>query len=340
MTDIDRAAEILRAGGLVAFPTETVYGLGADATRSDAVMRIFSAKGRAADNPLIAHVADEAMARRHAAQWPDSAQQLARKFWPGPLTLVVPASSAIAREVTAGGPTVGLRSPDHPIAQALLRAFDGPIAAPSANRSERISPTTAEHVRAELGGSVDLVLDGGPCRVGIESTVLDLSGKTATILRPGAITLEQISAEIGEVRLGGKQAGKVAASPGQGPVHYAPRLPAFRTSRAEFASAVQQLLQRGQKLAALSIGPLADVPRRQIHFFAELPELAESYAHELYAALRRADQSGADVILVEMPPEEPQWLAIRDRLMRASKPSSANRMSPLPGPPPEYRERG
>ena len=319
MTDIDRAAEILRAGGLVAFPTETVYGLGADARRSDAVMCIFAAKGRPADNPLIAHVADEAMARQYAAVWPDSAQRLARKFWPGPLTLVVPASSAIAKEVSAGGLTVGLRSPDHPVAQALLRAFDGPIAAPSANRSERISPTTAEHVRAELGDRVDLILDGGTCRVGIESTVLDLSGKMPTILRPGAITLEQISAEIGEVRLDGKKAGKVAASPGQGPVHYAPRLPAFRAEGTEFVRAVQQLLQRGQKLAALSVGPLANVPPKQIHFFAELPELAESYAHELYAALRRADQSGADVILVEMPPEEPQWLAVRDRLTRATK---------------------
>ena len=320
MTDIDRAAEILRAGGLVAFPTETVYGLGADATRSDAVLRIFEAKGRPADNPLIAHVADEAMARRYASQWPDSAEHLTRKFWPGPLTLVVPASSIIAKEVTAGGPTVGLRAPDHPIAQALLRAFDGPIAAPSANRSERISPTTAEHVRAELGEQVDLILDGGPCRVGIESTVLDLSGGMPTILRPGAITLEQIAAEIGEVRLGVKQAGKVAASPGQRPIHYAPRLPSFRARRTEFVSAVQQLLQRQQKLAVLCLGPLEHAPREPIHFIVQLSELAESYAHELYAALRSADESGADAILIEMPPEEPQWLAVRDRLMRATKP--------------------
>lgn len=320
MTRIDRAADILRAGGLVAFPTETVYGLGADATRSDAVLRIFAAKGRPADNPLIAHVADEAMARRYAARWPDSAQRLARRFWPGPLTLVVPASSAIAKEVTAGGSTVGLRAPDHPIAQALLKAFDGPIAAPSANRSERISPTTAEHVRAELGDRVDLILDGGPCRVGIESTVLDLSENTPTILRPGAITLEQIAAEIGEVRLGGKQEGKVAASPGQRPVHYAPRLPAFRAERTEFVRAMQQLLQRGDKLAVLSVGPPADVLDKQIAFLVQLSELAESYAHELYAALRKADESKADLILIEMPPDEPQWLAVRDRLMRATKP--------------------
>jgi len=319
MTEIDRAAEILRAGGLVAFPTETVYGLGADATRSDAVLRVFAAKGRPADNPLIAHVADEAIARRYASQWPESAEHLAQKFWPGPLTLVVPASSGIAKEVTAGGATVGLRAPDHPISQALLRAFDGPIAAPSANRSERISPTTAEHVRAELGERVDLILDGGPCRVGIESTVLDLSGKTPTILRPGAITLEQIAAEIGEVRLGGKQEGRVAASPGQRPVHYAPRLPSFRASRTEFVSAEQQLLQRQQKLAVLSLGPLEHVSRERIHFIFQLPELPESYAHELYAALRKADESGADLILIEMPPEKPQWLAVRDRLMRATK---------------------
>ncbi len=320
MTDIDRAADILRAGGLVAFPTEPVYGLGADATRSDAVLRVFAAKGRPADNPLIAHVADESMARRYAAQWPDSAQQLARKFWPGPLTLVVPASSAIAKEVTAGGPTVGLRSPDHPIAQALLHAFDGPIAAPSANRSERISPTTAEHVRAELGDRVDLILDGGPCRVGIESTVLDLRRKPPTILRPGAITLEQISTEIGQVRLGGRQEGKIAASPGQRPVHYAPRLPSFRAGQAEFVSAMQQLLRRQQELAVLSLGPFEHVSRERIHFIVQLPELPESYAHELYAALRKADESGAALILIEMPPEEPQWLAVRDRLMRATQP--------------------
>jgi L-threonylcarbamoyladenylate synthase len=334
MTDIDRAADILRAGKLVAFPTETVYGLGADATREDAVLRIFAAKGRPADNPLIAHVADEAMARRYAAQWPESAQHLAQRFWPGPLTLVVPASSAIAKEVTAGGLTVGLRSPDHPIAQALLRAFDRPIAAPSANRSERISPTTAEHVRAELGERVDLILDGGPCRVGIESTVLDLSGKTPTILRPGAITLEQIAAEIGEVRLGGKQEGKVAASPGQRPIHYAPRLPALRASRTEFVGAMQQLLHQGQKLAVLSVGPLADVPHKQVHFYVELPESAGSCAHELYAALRKADESGADAILIEIPPEESQWIAVRDRLMRATT-QWAGSLSPSPGTPGE-----
>jgi len=232
---------------------------------------------------------------------------------------VVAASLEKEREVTAGGPTVGLRAPDHPIAQALLRAFDKPIAAPSANRSERISPTTAQHVRAELGERVDLILDGGPCRVGIESTVLDLSGNIPTILRPGAITPEQIAEEIGEVRLGGKKAGTVAASPGQRPIHYAPRLPSFRASRTEFVSAVQQLLQRQQKLAVLSLGPLEHISRERIHLIVQLPELPESYAHELYAALRRADESGADVILIEMPPEEPQWLAVRDRLMRATK---------------------
>jgi L-threonylcarbamoyladenylate synthase len=198
-TDTGAAAAVLRRGGLVAFPTETVYGLGADATNADAVTKIFAAKGRPSTNPLIVHVADAAVARRYATAWPPAAAQLADRFWPGPLTLVLPKAPDIVPAVTAGLNTVGLRVPDHPVALQLLREFGGAVAAPSANRSNRVSPTTADHVREELGDAVDLVLDGGPCRVGIESTVLDLTTERPTILRPGGLSREQIEAVVGPV---------------------------------------------------------------------------------------------------------------------------------------------
>src|SRR4051812_1359954 len=183
--DIRRAAQVLRSGGLVAFPTETVYGLGADATNADAVAKIFAAKGRPSTNPLIVHVADAATARRYATDWPVAASRLAERFWPGPLTLVLPKAMSIVSAVTAGLGTVGLRVPNHPLALQLLQDFSGPVAAPSANRSNRVSPTTAQHVRDELGDSVDVILDGGPCAVGIESTVIDLTtAPRPTLLRP------------------------------------------------------------------------------------------------------------------------------------------------------------
>src|SRR5688500_47215 len=194
---IERAASLLRRGGLVAFPTETVYGLGADATNAAAIRRVFQVKGRPATNPLIVHVADESVARRYAREWPTAASKLAAEFWPGPLTLVLSKQPSIVLEVTAGLDTVGLRAPDHPLALELLRAFDGPVAGPSANRSSHVSPTTARHVRDEFpDDEIDLILDGGPCKVGIESTVLDLTSDPPRILRPGAVTREQIEAVI------------------------------------------------------------------------------------------------------------------------------------------------
>src|SRR6185437_5916133 len=183
MNDIERAAGILRAGGLVAFPTDTVYGLGADATNAAAVTKIFAVKGRPGTNPLICHVADESMARRYATTWPAAASRLAARFWPGPLTIVVPRAPSIVSGVTAGLNSVGLRAPDHKLTLELIRLFDGPVAGPSANRSNYVSPTTAQHVRDEFGDAIDMILDGGPCDVGIESTVLDLSGEQPTLLR-------------------------------------------------------------------------------------------------------------------------------------------------------------
>ena len=184
---IVRAAAIVRSGGLVAFPTETAYGLGADATNADAVAKIFTVKGRPPTNPLICHIADEEMAKRYATIWPLAASRIAQRFWPGPITIVVPKQPTIVDSVTAGLPTVGLRAPAHELTLQLIRVFDGPIAGPSANRSNHVSPTTAQHVRDEFADAIDMILDGGPCEVGIESTVLDLSTPRPTILRPGAI---------------------------------------------------------------------------------------------------------------------------------------------------------
>jgi L-threonylcarbamoyladenylate synthase len=300
---VGAAADILRRGGLVAFPTETVYGLGADATNSAAIRRVFQVKGRPSTNPLIVHVADESVARRYAREWPAAATKLVAEFWPGPLTLVVPKHPSIVPEVTAGLDTVGLRAPDHPLALALLRAFDGPVAGPSANRSSHVSPTTAQHVRDEFpNNEVDLILDGGPCEVGIESTVLDLSGDGLRILRPGAVTREQIERVIGSpVKATTKAlsvaAGTPAASPGQHERHYAPRTPAFRVA----ACQVPQLDLTNAALLDLTLDP-------------------ESYARHFYARLRLLDGQRLRAIYIVLPPDAPEWAAVRDRITRATRP--------------------
>jgi L-threonylcarbamoyladenylate synthase len=321
MTDIDRAARILRAGGLVAFPTETVYGLGADATNPAAVAKIFTAKGRPATNPLIVHVADVAAARQCAAEWPTAAERLAARFWPGPLTIVVrrirSGISAVADAVAAGGDTIGLRAPDHPVALQLLRTFGGPVAAPSANRSYRISPTTAEHVRADLGDRVDLILDGGRCRVGIESTVLDVTG-VPTILRLGQISREEIERELDRpVRIAYEPSGSPAApirSPGQMEIHYAPNLPTYRFERSR-RPALESSDDPERKLMLLGGDEPMNLPGRWV-----MPVEPSAYAAELYRVLREIDAIGSGEIWIEMPPDEPAWAAIRDRLLRASRP--------------------
>lgn len=324
VNDISAAVLILRAGGIVAFPTETVYGLGADATNADAVEKIFRAKGRPATNPLIVHVADQRVARRYAAEWPAVAAHLAERFWPGPLTLVVRKRKTIALNVTAGLGTVGLRAPDHPMALEMLREFDGPVAAPSANRSMRISPTTAEHVRSELGNSVDYILDGGPCSVGIESTVLDLTADVPMILRPGAITAEQIAAEIGPVSIfkGTTQADVAALSPGQQSVHYAPLSPAYYFSRDNLDAAVRFCESENSRFIALvSFGSNpAGLSGIRFSRTVEMPIMPEEYARSLYSVLRDLDLINPSAILIEIPPEEPRWVAVRDRLSRAARP--------------------
>ncbi|HXE51829.1 MAG TPA: L-threonylcarbamoyladenylate synthase [Tepidisphaeraceae bacterium] len=319
--DLKRAVHLLRSGGLVAFPTETVYGIGADATNSGAVRKIFQAKGRPSTNPLIIHVADAGVARRFAADWPAAAEALAKRFWPGPLTLVVPKSEVIVAEATAGRPTVGLRAPGHPLALQLLRAFGGPVAAPSANRSNRISPTTAEHVRRELGNAVDLILDGGPCQVGIESTVLDLTKTPPMILRPGAVTRQQIEEVIGsiEVFAGSVALSQAAASPGQHEIHYSPAAPAYRFDRGHLDEVKRWRREHPHATAVFLLLESNDGFGQRPHV-VRMPQTAAEYARMLYAALHDADALSPDAIFIELPDASPEWSAVRDRLMRATRP--------------------
>jgi L-threonylcarbamoyladenylate synthase len=323
MSDISQAVKILRSGGLVAFPTETVYGLGADAANPAAVKRLFAAKGRPATNPLIVHVADATVARRYAAEWPLVAESLSRDFWPGPLTLVVKKLPTIGPEVTAGRDTVGLRAPDHPLALELLRQFAGAIAAPSANRSSRVSPTTTEHVRGELGDAVDLILDGGPCRVGIESTVLDLSVSPPKILRLGAIRRREIESRIGAVDLFSHSIGvdQSANSPGQQAVHYAPSAPAYRFTDREIHKVMDWLrIHRGGMAVVLWIGKSDAFEVTANMRLIRMPETAEEYARRLYAALHEADVEGVGAIFVQTPPDGEAWAAVRDRVARGTTP--------------------
>ncbi|MGO4881218.1 MAG: L-threonylcarbamoyladenylate synthase [Bryobacteraceae bacterium] len=297
MSDLERAAELIRSGGLVAFPTETVYGLGANALNAAAVARIFAAKGRPRESPLIVHVDSIEMARTLVTEWPDAANRLADRYWPGPLTLVLPKQPSIPDIVTAGLATVGLRVPSHPLALALIRAAGVPIAAPSANPFTGLSPTTAGHVRQALGSAVDLVLDGGPSTVGIESTVLSLAGPEPLLLRPGVIPLPEIEALIGPVRIAALPAAGAHASPGMHAKHYRPRTPLLLLSCHDPTPA-----GRG---ARLRLG-------------REMPADPVAYAAALYAALHRLDAQNLDWIAVERPPGTPEWAGIVDRLTRAA----------------------
>lgn len=295
---IERAVQILRGGGLVAFPTETVYGVGADARSESAVAKIFAAKGRPATNPLIVHVHSIEAAQRYVTQWPPTAQKLAEAFWPGPLTFVLPKHPQIVAMATAGLNSVGIRVPNHPLAIDLLKAFDGPIAAPSANRSNHVSPTTARHVRDELGDLVDLILDGGPCDVGIESTVLDLTS-SPRVLRPGHVTAAQIANVIGQNVQHGTMVlapTEASTSPGQHEKHYAPKTPAFRFHPSQ--------------RSALDLTNAAVI---------EITLDPQSYARNFYARLRLLDTQDLKAIYIEMPPDTPEWLAVRDRIRRATR---------------------
>lgn len=323
---IAHAVELLRAGELVGLPTETVYGLGADALNPEAVRRIFAAKGRPADHPLIVHLPDADHLPRWAARIPKDALALARAFWPGPLTLILQREADVPDEVTGGQHTVGVRVPAHPVALALLRAFGSGIAAPSANRFGRISPTTAQHVQQELGERVALVLDGGACDVGIESTIVDFSRDSLEVLRPGAITVEDIARVIGRrprVRGEGGAESDAAVPRVSGALaaHYAPRTP-LRLVPAERLLAEAQALARAGRRVAVLAHRLSDPADSRLIWHAA-PASAAAYAHDLYASLRMLDALAVDQILVEALPDAPQWSAIADRLGRAAVGSGA-----------------
>ena len=303
---IAEAVAILRGGGLLAIPTETVYGLAADARNPEAVARIFALKGRPSDHPLIVHIAGPDAIDTWASTIPESAKKLATHFWPGPLTLILKKRSDVPDAVTGGQETVGLRSPDHPLTLSLLRAFGGGLAAPSANRFGRISPTSAGHVRDEFGENAPPILDGGPCPVGIESTIVDLSQSPPRILREGHIRREQLLPFLPDL-----QSGLVTASPrvsGSLDAHYAPRTP-------------MRMLERRRLIEAAADEPqcvllaLDALPAKTQGL--SLPAQPEAYAHGLYAALRELDSRNAACILIEQPPSGPDWLAVNDRITRA-----------------------
>jgi len=317
---IRQAVEILRRGGLVAFPTETVYGLGADAQNDAAVRAMFAAKGRPADHPVIVHLAAGAAMEKYAVEISPAARQLAAAFWPGPLTLVVRHGPQISNLVTGGLDTVGLRVPSHPVAQALLREFGGLIAAPSANRFGRVSCTTAEHVSQELGERVDLILDGGECAVGLESTIIDVSGPQPAILRPGAVTAEQVSAVLG-CEVAQSSCGRPRVSGGL-PSHYAPRALVEIVRPDQLAPRAQQLASDGKKVAVLC-SELFSFEHPSITVLP-VPANISEMAHELYALLRHVDDLGCDVALVTVPPEDGLGAAIADRLRRAAGPRQAD----------------
>ena len=322
------AASIIRRGGLVAFPTETVYGLGANALDADAVARIFAAKGRPSFNPLIVHVPGVDEARELVTAWPAAAERLARAFWPGPLTLVLGKRDIVPDIVTAGLANVAVRVPSHPIALALLRAAQRPIAAPSANRYTQLSPTTADHVARSLGDAVDLIIDGGPTSVGIESTVVDVTGAVPRLLRPGMLGLDALRAVVGDVDPPAIEAAadddSPRMSPGMTARHYAPRArllvfdPGDRAGAARVAEAAAA---RGERVGALLLAPL-DAP---LQHPIRMPADPVAYAHRLYAALHRLDAEGCDLVLAEQLPDTPAWAGVRDRLRRG-----ASEPTPLP----------
>jgi L-threonylcarbamoyladenylate synthase len=316
MSEVQRAAELLRAGELVAFPTETVYGLGADASNPQAVAKIFAAKGRPADHPLIVHLPNASHLKRWAVDIPDVARQLAAAFWPGPLTLILKRAANVPDAVTGGQDTVGVRVPNHPLALELLQAFDGGIAAPSANRFGRISPTTAAHVRDELGDRVAAILDGGPCQVGIESTILDLSRGTSEILRPGMLSAEALAGVIGAVPLQrGAQAGQPRVS-GSLEAHYAPRTPLLLMAGDALPFAVRHAMVANERIAILACMPPAITDERIVWRIA--PTDADGFAQALYANLRDLDALGCARIVVQRPPLTDAWRAVNDRLQRAA----------------------
>jgi len=317
---VRRAAELLRAGDVVALPTETVYGLAANALDENAVAKIFQIKDRPAHNPIIVHVTGNEMAARCVAEFPALAQKLANAFWPGPLTLVLPRANNIPAVVTAGGETVGIRWPSHPFIQAVIRECGFPLAAPSANLSNQISPTNAEHVRAQLDGKISLVVDGGQSQVGIESTVVDLSVAPPRILRPGMIHAESLAAAglpIADCRL--PIADGALKSPGMLKKHYSPKAKLFVLNWRDDADLISQISNRQSAIGHTHVIAHTKIPSGEnLAGVSVIPHDAEAFARALYAELHRCDAAGVQLIVVETPPEAPEWSGIADRLQRAA----------------------
>jgi L-threonylcarbamoyladenylate synthase len=310
---VARAVELLRAGEVVAFPTETVYGLGADASNAGAVAKIFALKGRPETHPVIVHLADAGALDAWAREIPAGARRLAAAFWPGPLTLIVKRAASVLDAVTGGQDTVGVRVPSHPVARELAAAFGGGIAAPSANKFGRVSPTTALHVFSDFVHAVPLILDGGACAVGIESTIVDFSGEHARLLRPGGVPASAIEATLGEPLAGPD--GTAPRAPGSHTVHYAPRAQVRLVRRVEMLETLSS--HKGRRIGVLALE--VSVPRLNQALQRVVPVVAAQYAHDLYGALRALDAQNVDVILVEAPPQTPGWQAINDRLARAAR---------------------
>lgn len=312
--EITEAVAIWRAGGLVAFPTETVYGLGADASNEVAIRRIFAAKGRPHDHPLIVHVANVRQLQDWARDVPAEAYLLANLFWPGPLTLILKKQPHVLDLVTGGQETVGIRIPNHPIALALLEAFNGGIVAPSANQFTHISPTTAQAVHEELGDKVDLIIDGGACDVGLESTILDMTGPVPRILRPGMITAEAITAALGSVVSVTRKEVPGIRAPGMHHLHYAPTTKTILLHSAQLPAYLKMINQR---VAVVTYSQMT-LPINTFITHIQMPTTPIQYAHDLYRVLRELDHQQFHQIIIEAVPETSEWAAIRDRLFRAS----------------------
>jgi L-threonylcarbamoyladenylate synthase len=314
-----RASELLRAGEVVALPTETVYGLAVNALDLHAVARIFEIKGRPYHNPIIAHVASAKLARRCASHWPPLADRLARAFWPGPLTLVLPRGADIPDNLTAGGPTVGIRWPSHPFIQAVIQRCGFPLAAPSANLSNRVSPTNARHVLKQLGHKIRLIVDGGQSQVGIESTVVDLTNSPPRLLRPGMIHREALLAVTGELAAGPDPASGILRSPGLLRKHYSPRARLIVCAWSNETELRAHIVQHGFSWRKTHIIAHTNIPpAEELGGVSVIPHDAEAFARAIYAQLHECDDAGAELIVVEALPESDEWRALSDRLNRAA----------------------
>jgi L-threonylcarbamoyladenylate synthase len=321
---VQRAAALLRVGEVVALPTETVYGLAGNALESTVVAKIYAVKGRPAHNPVIVHVGSRAMARECSSAWPAMADRLADAFWPGPLTIVVPRAAHISDNVTAGGPTVGVRWPLHPLMPAVIRACGFPLAAPSANLANQLSPTNAMHVAKWLGNKIPLIVDGGDCNVGIESTVVDVTGEVPRVLRPGMISAEAIHAAAGGEWANGNCQLPIAdestlRSPGMLAKHYSPKAKLLILNWGDEADLIARLENLNLTLGTTHVLAHTAIPLGgKFAHVSVIPHDAEAFARALYGELHRCDDQGAELIVVEAPPETPEWAAIADRLWRAA----------------------